>query len=171
MQFQVPQNIDLEDKIVGPLTLIQFLYVLGGALIDYFLFQSLAQDYFGLFLVAGIPIALISLGLAFFKIQDQPLSHFLTVGLVYMTKPKLRIWNRQTHFSPILTEPPVKETPEITAIPKHHLEKSELEQLAYDLDINRPTQAETKKRKFGAVTSAFEQILKEQPAGKVKSQK
>jgi hypothetical protein len=171
LQFQVPQNIDLEDKIVGPLTLIQFLYVLGGALIDYFLFQALGQDYFSLFLVAGIPIALISLSLAFFKIQDQPLSHFISVGLVYMTKPKLRLWSRQTNFSPILTAPPKKEENEIVATPKHHLEKSELEQLAYDLDVNRPTPAETKKRKFGAVTSAFEQILKEQPTGQVKGKK
>lgn len=166
MQFQVPQNIDLEDKIVGPLTLIQFLYVLGGSLVDYFLFQAIGKNYFSIFMIIGVPIALLTVALAFLKIQDQPLSHFFITSIVYFTKPKKRLWDRQTNFSPILTAPPVVEQVENVAIPKHHLEKSELEQLAYDLDTNKPTEAEAKKKRFGAVTAAFEQILKEQPAEK-----
>ena len=133
MQFQVPQNIDLEDKIVGPLTLTQFLYVLGGGLVDYIMFQSFAANYFGLFLVLGIPVALLALGLAFFKVQEQPLSHFITVGILYLFKPKTRLWKREESYPTVLTEPTKKEKKENenVAIPKHHLEKSELEQLAY----------------------------------------
>ncbi len=169
MQFQVPQNIDLEDKIVGPLTLTQFLYVLGGGLIDYLLFQSLARDYMAIFLIVGIPVALITLALAFVKIQEQPMSHFVAVGILYLTKPKTRLWKRKTDFVPILTEPLKKEKEEIAPV-KHHLEKSELEQLAYNLDTFQSDKPEEKK-KIGFVTSAFEQILREQPkagAAKVK---
>ena len=31
MMFSVPQFIDVEDKIIGPLTLKQFIYLAGGA--------------------------------------------------------------------------------------------------------------------------------------------
>lgn len=162
MQFQVPQNIDLEDKIVGPLTMTQFVYVLGGGLIDYLLFQSLAQQSFALFLFLAIPITLVALAFAFLKIQEQPLTHFFTAWLIYLSKPKKRIWKRDSSFQPILTAPLQKEKNESVVIPKHHLEKSELEQLAYNLDM--PSRAATTQTKnFGKVAQAFEQLLKEQP--------
>ena len=101
--------------------------MLGGGLIDYLLFQALAVDYFAIFILIGAPIALISLSLAFFKIQEQPLSHFISVGLIYLTKPKQRLWKRQTNYKPILTAPPAKTKPETIIAPKRHLEKSELE--------------------------------------------
>jgi hypothetical protein len=143
------------------LTLTQFLYVLGGSLIDYMLFQSLARDYMALFVLIAAPIALIALGLAFFKVQEQPLSHFIMVGILYMTRPKIRIWKRLDSYPTVLTEPP-KEKEQPVIVSKHHLEKSELEMLAYNLDVVQPTQADEKK-KMGAVTSMFEQLLKEQP--------
>lgn len=160
MQFQVPQNIDLEDKIVGPLTLTQFLYVLGGGLIDYLLFQSIAQNYFAIFLIIGIPVALLTVGLAFLKVQEQPLSHFISVGLVYLTKPKIRIWQRNNTYKPILTAPPKPEIKK-TVTPKHHMEKSELEQLAYNLDTAK-TDETVKDKNFGKITTAFEELLKKQ---------
>lgn len=162
MQFQVPQNIDLEDKIVGPMTLTQFLYVLGGGLIDYILFQSLGQNNFTLFAVLAIPIGLVALALAFLKIQDQPLSHFVTSGLAYLSKPKLRLWQRTEGFKPILVNPPkIKKTEEVVS---RHVDKSQLEQLAYTLDTSTiGPKGETKQKKFGQITAAFEKLLKEQP--------
>ena len=38
MQFQVPQFIDVENKIIGPLSLRQFLYLAGAGLISFMLF-------------------------------------------------------------------------------------------------------------------------------------
>ncbi|MEI7962186.1 MAG: hypothetical protein WCI04_07660, partial [archaeon] len=108
------------------------------------------------------------LGLAFFKVQEQPLSHFLMVGILYMTRPKLRIWKRLDSYPTVLTEPP-KEKEAPVVINKHHLEKSELEMLAYNLDVVQPTALDEKK-KMGAVTTMFEQLLREQPhESKVKS--
>lgn len=161
MQFQVPQNIDMEDKIVGPLTLKQFLYLLAGGLIDYFLFQNLAKNYFAVFILIGLPVALIALAAAFLKIQEQPLAHFITAGLDYFTKPKMRLWQRHEAYEPVLTEPPKsKEKDKVAPIPKH-LEKSQLEQLAYNLDTARP--AQEKQQQFGQVSAAFEKLLKEEP--------
>lgn len=163
MQFQVPQNIDLEDKIVGPLTLTQFLYLLGGGLIDYILFQSLGRDYFALFVVIGVPIALLALGLAFLKIQDQPLSNFVSAGLVYLSRPKIRLWQRLENYQPILVDPPkIKKKEEVPVSKK--LDKSQLEQLAYTLDTSGiGIEPPAKQAKFGQITEAFEKILKEKP--------
>lgn len=159
MQFQVPQNIDLEDKLVGPLTLIQFLYVLGGGLIDYILLNLLGPQF--AFWLLAIPIALVSLGLAFLKIQEQPLSHFISTGLVYLSRPKLHIWQRQGETQTILTEPPPPKKSTQPIVIKTKPGKSELEQLAYTLDTSGPAPAEAKT--FGKVTAAFEKIIQETP--------
>jgi len=163
MQFQVPQNIDMEDKIVGPLTLTQFLYLLGGGLIDYILFQSLGKNYFVLFIVIGAPIALLTLALTFLKIQDQPVSHFVTAGLAYLGRPKIRLWKREQSYTPILVNPPKIEKKD-QVVETKHIEKSQLEQLAYALDTSTiGPKEQAKQPKFGQITEAFEKLLKEQP--------
>ncbi len=134
MQFKVPQNIDLEDKIVGPLTLIQFLYVLGGGVIIYLLYLSLNMRF--LFWVLAIPIGIIAASLAFLKIQDQPLSHFIKAGLIYLSQPKKRLWQRAGLVKPVVFAVAKKEK-KIIAPPKRKIEKSELEQLAQMLDTRR----------------------------------
>ena len=55
MRYQVPQFIDVEDKIFGPLTLKQFLYVAGGSGFS-FIIWSILPTYL------AIPIALPILG-------------------------------------------------------------------------------------------------------------
>jgi len=131
MQFPVPQNIDMEDKIIGPMTLVQFLYVLGGGIIDYLLFLSLKTGI--LFWVLAIPIAIVALALAFLKIQDQPLMYFVKSGLVYLSRPKVRLWQRQGLARKILQAPTKKEIKQAPIL-KKGIEKSELEKLAYNLD-------------------------------------
>ena len=135
MQFQVPQNIDLEDKIIGPLTLIQFLYCIGGGVIVYLLFMTLTWKNFFFWLLA-VPIGLVALSMAFLKIQDQPLSHFIKAGLVYLSKPRIHIWRRQGIAPQVLIKPPETKV-ETPIAPKRQIVKSELEQLAQQLDTQR----------------------------------
>ena len=135
MQFKVPQNIDLEDKIVGPLTLIQFLYLLAGGVIDYLLFLSLKGSY--IFWVLAVPVSILALALAFLKIQDQPLSYFIKAGLIYLQRPKKRLWLRQGLQMPIIKAGPQKQEKEEIIAPKRRIEKSELEKLAQMLDTRR----------------------------------
>ena len=70
MRFQVPQFIDIEDKIFGPLTIKQFIYIAGGAGLSFILFRFLP-------LILTIPLALIVIGmsiaLAFYQINNKPL--------------------------------------------------------------------------------------------------
>jgi len=135
MQFKVPQNIDLEDKIVGPLTLIQFLYIISGGIIVYLLFLTLGPTFF--FWVLSVPVAAIAIAMAFLKIQDQPLSHFIKAGLMYLSRPKIRIWQRHgVNISAIKAAPVKKEGS--TTLPKKKIEKSELEKIAQVLDTGSP---------------------------------
>lgn len=136
MQFKVPQNIDLEDKIVGPLTLIQFLFVLGGGLVDYLLYLTIHGGL--IFWILAVPIAIIALAFAFVKIQDQPLTHFIKAGLVYLSKPKKRVWQRHGLVKPVVYAAPKKVQTQ-TAPTKRRVEKSELEQLAQRLDTRHVT--------------------------------
>ncbi len=137
MQFQVPQNIDIEDKIVGPLTLLQFLYLIGGGIICYLLFMWSGGNY--IFWLLGLPIALVALALAFLKVQDQPLSYFIKAGFFYLSRPKIRLWKRYGISPRVILATPAKKSKSAPA-PKRKIEKSELEKLAYTLDTQGKTQ-------------------------------
>lgn len=135
MQFQVPQNIDLEDKIIGPLTLIQFLYLLSGGVVDYLLFLWLGTGFF--FWIFAIPIAIVALALTFLKVQDQPLSYFIKAGLIYLSRPKKRLWQRQGIQLTVVHAAPGKVQKTAPIVTKRKIEKSELEKLSQMLDTRR----------------------------------
>lgn len=90
-QFVVPQFIDVEDKILGPITTRQFSLLLVGALLIFIAYQ-LAQ--FWLFLVEVVFIAIVFGVLAFVKINGMPF-HFFLLNLIQTGKrAKLRIWDK-----------------------------------------------------------------------------
>ncbi len=133
MQFKVPQNIDMADRIVGPLTLIQFLYLLVGGIIVYALFSTIAPINPTLFLALAAPITLFSLALAFLKIQDQPFPKFVAAFFVYVRRPKARVWfkdGRSTE-SVVITPNPMVSTQAPT---RKELKRDQLQQLATTLD-------------------------------------
>ena len=90
-QFVVPQFIDVEDKIFGPVTTRQFLILLTGGLFV-FISYKLADTVLFIFLLALIGGA--SLVLAFVKINGQPFHFFLLNIAQTMRRPGLRVWNK-----------------------------------------------------------------------------
>ena len=91
LQFTVPQFIDVEDKIIGPITTRQFLIMLTGFIfigISYKLFD------FSLFVVSGLLIFAMSGVLAFLKINGMPFHFFILNFLQTLKKPNLRVWNK-----------------------------------------------------------------------------
>ncbi len=95
MQFKVPQNIDMADRIVGPLTLVQFLYLLLGGIVDYILFSVIAPINVTLYFSVAVPIGIFSFALAFLKIQDQSFGKFVIAFIVYLFRPKTRVWLKE----------------------------------------------------------------------------
>lgn len=94
MHYNVPQFIDIEDRIVGPLTAKQILWLFGLAA-TLFLIWIFLQDK-ATFIIVSIPVSLLFLALAFYRPYGQPLSKFLTSIFVFFVKPKIYLWKRGT---------------------------------------------------------------------------
>ncbi len=92
MQAVVPQFIEVEDRIIGPLTLKQFLYFLaaGGIELVYWFFFD-----FSLFILISIPTVAIAFAFAFFKINDRPFIYFVLAVIGFYLKPVVRVWHRR----------------------------------------------------------------------------
>lgn len=89
MQFQVPQFIETEDKIVGPFTMRQFIYVgiAGGiSAMLYFTVQTLVWAIASIILFGG------AAALAFIKIEGRPLFNVMTAALGFYWKPQTYLW-------------------------------------------------------------------------------
>lgn len=108
-QFQVPQFIETEAKIVGPLTLKQFLYIAAAGLLSFFLFFILKTVVW--FIVVAL-IATVAVSLAFVKYNGRPLTVILKSALGYAWKPKLYLWKSEpTPEQPQIQIPVAKKTP------------------------------------------------------------
>lgn len=128
----MPQNIDMEDKIIGPLTLLQFVYLIAGGVIIYILLNTVNTT---IFWILAIPIGFLSIALAFIKIQDQPFSRFLGATVLYFVRPQRRVWQKETILETVPYPQSKAKKPEKAAeAPRKAVEKSELEKLSYILD-------------------------------------
>ena len=59
MRFQVPQFIEVEDKIFGPLTIKQFIYLLGGAGLSFIIYSFIGNLYISaVFIIPVVAFAL-----------------------------------------------------------------------------------------------------------------
>ena len=90
-QFVVPQFIDAEDKIFGPVTARQFIILMVAGLTDFALFKLLS---FVPFLIVAIPILCLAGLIAFVKINGQAFHYFFLNLLQTLKKPKLRVWQK-----------------------------------------------------------------------------
>lgn len=91
-QFTVPQFIDVENKIIGPLTVRQFLIILVAAIIcaiSYKIFD------FTLFIFIGVLTIIIAGVFAFAKINGRPFHFFILNGIQTIRRPNLRVWNNR----------------------------------------------------------------------------
>ncbi len=133
MRFQVPQFTEIEDKIFGPFTFKQFVYLIGGAggiLILY----SLLPLYLTIFF--GIPVSLFSLALAFYKVNNKPFIKIVENAFRYFLSAKLYLWRKvEVKTSPAMEKAPEKIEAERAPIYAPKLTKNKLEDLAWSLDI------------------------------------
>lgn len=129
MRFQVPQFIDIEDKIVGPFTLKQFIYLAGGGGMAYIIYDFL-PIYFSLPLV--VVVVILSLSLAFYKPNNKPFINVLEAAFLYYTKQNLYIWKKEER-KPVAKEK-AETDPAQVYVPK--LSDSKLKELSWSLDIN-----------------------------------
>ena len=132
MQYQIPQFIEVEDQIFGSLTLKQFVYLVGGAGLDYVLFRFLP-----LFLAIPlmIPVSVFVGMLAFYKINNRPFIDVTESAVKYFFGTKLYLWKKNWN----------KEKPKEVQVELHSKEpqykipaisQDKLKELSWSLDIN-----------------------------------
>lgn len=92
MRFEVPQFIEIEDKIFGPLTWRQFIWLGGGVGMGVVLFFTTSLIFFVIF---GLPLALIAGALAFYPVNNRPFSFFLEAIYNYLLGKKLYLWQQK----------------------------------------------------------------------------
>jgi|SRR3989344_4279149 len=124
--YQIPQFIDYEDKVIGPLTIKQFLWLLAGGFIDFLLWNSLPLP---LFLILGTLVGAFFFALAFLKINSRPLVYFLGSALNFVMRPKIHLWNKEKAPRPVFENVEIIKK---EALPRVSSDK--LEELAEKLD-------------------------------------
>lgn len=92
MQYTVPQFIDQEDKIVGPITVRQFLIMIVAAIL---IAAAYAVLRFGYFIITAIVIMVMTIILAFVKVNGRPFHFFLINIIERVKKPHIRVWNKE----------------------------------------------------------------------------
>ncbi len=134
-QFTVPQFIDVEDKIIGPITTRQFIIMLSGfALIgiSYKIFD------FSAFIVVGLSIFAISGIFSFAKINGSQFHLFVLNLIQTLKKPGLRVWNHTIGKSEAeyaeYKEIETKELEQASLPPDKHYTISRLAELALIVD-------------------------------------
>jgi len=133
MRFQVPQFIEIEDKIFGQLTIKQFIYIAGGAGLSFLIYVLL-----GNLLLSIIPVVIvmaISAALAFFKINNRPLIGVVESAVGYFFGNKLYIWKKTDKQKVAATQTKVDPTKNYASIMVPKISDSKLKDLTWSLDI------------------------------------
>lgn len=96
MSAKVPQDVTREDRLIGPLTLKQFLYILGGAAVVFIAYQYYTQRYLyplEFWSISFVAVTL-SLAFAFARINGLPFATFMGHAFTFLFAPKNRSWDK-----------------------------------------------------------------------------
>jgi len=130
--YKVPQNVESEDKLLGPLSFKQFIYAIVAAVMC-------AAVFFGFKLNPLIGFlfifpAFMFLVLAFYQRPDQPVESYLVALFGYWFKPRARTWNRDGISEHVLITAPKKIADHFSDGRSREQVKSQLNQLADVVD-------------------------------------
>ena len=93
-QFQTPQFIEREAKVIGPLTFRRAAYLGIPLIIIFLLYFVIAANNFILFIALSLLLEGAGVALAFMKVESKPILSFLASALFFATKPKTYVWQR-----------------------------------------------------------------------------
>jgi hypothetical protein len=91
--YTVPQDVEADDKFVGPLSFKQFIFIGIGAIAGYLSFLALTKGFWPA-LVFTLPIIIVCGFLGFPWGRDQPTEIWLAARIRFFIKPRVRIWNQ-----------------------------------------------------------------------------
>ncbi len=139
MRFQIPQNVQREDTIIGPVTFMQLSIVLIGGGLTYVMYLFLVSLQFTVY-VWGPAVAILggsTLIIAFVKIFDMKFYHFFFYLLEYNFKPRKRHWFKEKdefYLSVLNKIPSQNDSTEKVTQPKQG-DRKKIEAISKQLDI------------------------------------
>jgi len=138
-QFTVPQFIEHEAKIIGPLTFKQFIFIgVAGAICFIFYFTTP----FFVFILATIVIMLGGVALAFLKSGGRSLPVILKNFFSFSLAPKIYLWKQKTGLPPkIIKIAPIQKEIEKSSVPTV-AGKSRLNALSTQIEVKTGEQEE-----------------------------
>jgi hypothetical protein len=109
-QYKVPQDVEAEDKILGPYTLKQFIYAVIGVAYGFLTFRIFFATTPVLFFIIGVPPTILMLMLGLYQRKDQPFEALFLALVAFWTKPRTRIWLKEPITEVFkIVQPPLKE--------------------------------------------------------------
>lgn len=133
MQFKVPQFLEIEDKIFGPFTFREFVYLAGGAGLCFVVYKLLGLVWGAIPILA---IAGLSGMLTFYRPNNKPFIDMLQAGFKYGTQNKLYIWKRRKVKINNAKTPTVAESKNVMMRESGvKLSGNKLRDLAWSLDV------------------------------------
>lgn len=110
--YKVPQDVEAEDKLIGPFSFRQFIYLIVAAL-GIFMAWLLSKIFIGLFILP-LPVVIAFLALALPLRKDQPMETYLIAMIKFFFKPRRRIWDPEGTISMVqIIAPKVTEGPQL----------------------------------------------------------
>jgi len=128
MQFQVPQFLEVEDKLFGSFTFKQFLYVAGGMATAYLIYE-----YAPIWIAIPLDLAIVpfTFALAFLRVNNKPFTYAVEAFFKYITSARLYIWKKVP--KKIVRKEEEKSAPPPAYTPR--LSENKLKELAWTLDV------------------------------------
>jgi len=139
MQFPVPQFIDVEDTIIGPLTIKQSVF-LGAAAIIIFLASLIFTPVFAILI--AIPALGAAVALAFYKPNGRPLLVYLANLFLFTTRAKLYVWRRDPEGIIIKRAIKKESAKEAASAGYKVVSRNRLHELAWMLDTRQAMEVE-----------------------------
>jgi hypothetical protein len=132
MQFKVPQNISMEDKIAGPLTMVQFIILIVGGAFAYAELKILSPFQPANEIIAGL-IATLTCILTLTSFNGQPMYKFFRFFIAFLLTPRTRVWHKGAP-AVNLVNPAPKVVKEEKKAAEKHVSKDDIARLAQVLD-------------------------------------
>ncbi|MCF7906742.1 PrgI family protein [Patescibacteria group bacterium] len=140
MQFVVPQFINVEPKILGPITPRQLIILIITFGLGFVCFKLADLT---LFILEAIILLIVGGGLAFAKVNKRPLHLFLFDLIKTVKNPNLRVWQKELSPAPekeLKIKEEIEEDPETRR--RRPLLRSKLSQISLLVDTGGKYQEE-----------------------------
>lgn len=141
MEYNVPQFVEEEAKILGPFTLRDFFILLGAFLLSvtfFFAFRLWLAVILASLIMGG------SVALLLVRVNGRPLYTIALAAIQFFWSPRLYLWKKEgVKQEELLKERPVEKKPEAPTLKKEMpkasrpLTPEEIKKLAQQLDIKR----------------------------------